>query len=403
MLSLIISTFEPNGFYPISIETYFVFLLGTLSLYWGFVTCRICKKNEYIDYSYFNNSVRYYIDNKLILLLIIGMCIFCIPFVGRALTIAAIQGGAEMDNKDEIIFGGGNIVTILYNIGLAVTTNISLVTLVCSFILPNRRKRIVLILSSILLQILYTILSGGRGTMMEIVYIAIFVWICYNANTKKIPITFKKATIFASLFSLIFFSMVYVTNFRGKGDFIIDKSDRTEAISSMGLTFLNYTIVPINLLDISFRNNYFEKLNGPRLGMATFSGIDYLIQSCVKRFGIEYNTDLYIVEYLQDNHVYCAKDRHYNYAYSMFFYNYMDFGLLGVILIPFVFGRYMRWSIQKFYQKNTFVRLLFVVISLSFINLSHFTSPFIRPWNMFYLIILFFWDKYDSKHKLYKI
>ena len=338
--------------------------------------------------------------NKILLLFLIAFVVFCYPYVIKALALAAIQGGAEMENKDELIFGGGNLVTIVYNAGMAVASVIAMVVLAASIILPNRKKKMIMILVTILLQLFYVALSGGRSTLFSVILSLVFVYICFHANDRKISLSRKQIISFGVAFVFVFIGMTAISNYRKSGEINIEQNERKEAFETMGLTFLNYTVVPINLLDISFKENYVEKLNGFRYGTATFSGVDLLIQSVVKRFGVSYETDFYIVHYLQDNRKVCAKNHDYNYAYSMFFYNYMDFGLLGVILIPFLFGRTFRYIIKRLYINPTFSRMLMVVLWFNMVFLSHFTSPFIRPWNMFLMFSLFVWDGLVKQKRL---
>ena len=390
--SLLISTFNPNGFYPVSIFTYVVFLMGTMSFIIGFLSYRIKRKSQYVNIELLSKSVDKVCRNKILLLCFIGFIVFCYPYVIKALALAAVQGGAEMDNKDELIFGGGNFVTIVYNAGMAVASVFAMVVLAASIILPNRKKKLLMILITIVLQLFYVALSGGRSTLFSVILSLIFVYICFHANDRKISLSRKQFFSFGVAFVFVFIGMTAISNYRKSGNFNIEQDERKESLESMGLTFLNYTVVPINLLDISFKENYVEKLNGYRYGTATFSGVDLLVQMVVKRFGVDHETDFYIVHYLQDNRKQCAKDRDYNYAYSMFFFNYMDFGLLGVILIPFLFGRFFRFIIYRLYINPTFSRLLMVVLFFKMVFLSHFTSPFIKPWDMFLMISLFVWD-----------
>ncbi len=390
--SLLISSFNPNGFYPVSIFTYVVFLVGSMSFIFGFLSYKIKRKSKYVNIESLSKSVDKVCRNKILLLCLIAFVVFCYPYVIKALALAAVQGGAEMDNKDELIFGGGNLVTIVYNAGMAVASVVAMVVLAASLILPNKKEKMIMILITILLQLFYVALSGGRSTLFSVILSLVFVYICFHANDRKISLSRKQFFSFGVVFVFVFIGMTAISNYRKSGELNIDQNERKEAFETMGLTFLNYTVVPLNLLDISFKENYVEKLNGYRYGRATFSGVDLLIQMVVKRFGVDYETDFYIVHYLQDNRKLCANNRDYNYAYSMFFFNYMDFGIFGVILIPFLFGRSFRYVIYRFYINPTFSRMLMVVLFFKMVFLSHFTSPFIRPWDMFLMIILFVWS-----------
>lgn len=394
MISLILCTLQLNDFYEVSIEAQLIFLIGTLSLWCGFIRCKISKRDEYINRPYLEQSSKRILSSIFVFFFIVGFCLFCLPYIPKALLVAEMQGGAEMSNKDEVIFGGDNLTTILYNIGMAIASKVALALIPVSVVTGLWKKYFHLLAVCLVLQLFYVILTGGRGQVLSLLFALFYVIICFNSNKKNIRFSKKQMISLGLLFAFSFYLMTLVTNFRGHGDFKMDEREKDEANKSMALTFLNYTVVPINLFDVSLKENYKEKFGGNQYGKATFVGVDYLIESVAKRMGISYKTDLYIVEYVQDNRKQCAKDREYNYAYSMFFYNYMDFGLLGVVLIPFIFGYFIRYAIKKYYEQSNFLRMLMVVLMFNLMFTSHFTSPFIRPWDMLYLIILLLLDWY---------
>lgn len=397
IVSLILCTLQFDGFYEVRIETQLLFLVGSIFFWLGFIRCKIIKKETYIDEQLLLNSSKRNISNIFIFLFIIGFCAFCIPYVPKALMIAELQGGAEMNDKDEIIFGGDNLITILYNVGMAIASNVALALIAASVVTGLWKRYFHLFAACVILQICYIILTGGRGNVFNLLVILAFVILCFNANRKKIHFSKKQLVFMAILLFVVFNVMSMVTNFRSHGSLQAEGSEKKEANTKVAHTFLNYTEAPINLLDVSFKENYKDKLGGYQYGKATFIGVDFLIQSFVKRLGFDYETDLYIVNYLQDNHKRCGVDKYYNYAYSMFFYNYMDFGVLGVIVIPFLFGFCIRYSIKRFYRLSSFPRMLMVLIMLRMMVTSHFTSPFIRPWDMLYILLIIFWDILSTK------
>lgn len=397
MISIILCTLQLNDFFEVGLGSQLLFLLGTLSFWLGFIRCRINKKAEYIDRSYLEDSSKKMLSSIWLFLFIAGFCVFCIQFIPKAIMVAEMQGAAEMNDKDEVIFGGDSLITILYNMGMAIASNVAIALIAISIVTGLWKRYIYMFIACLFLQTCYVILSGGRGNVFSLVLTLGFVIVCFSANKTKIHIK-KRYVIYASLLLIsVFYVMTMVTNFRSHGEFKIEKTEQNEAGKSMALTFFNYTVVPVNLFDIAMKENYIDRLGGLQYGKATFIGVDYLVESLMKRVGVDYKTDLYIVDYLQENRKQCRKDGYYNYAYSMFFYNYMDFGILGILLFPFLFGYLIRYSIKRFYRVSSVPRLLLVVLMFTMMMTSHFTSPFIRPWDMLYLIILLLLDWYMSR------
>ena len=395
MVAFIISTFNPMGFFEVGIQAYFYMLVGTISLWLGFISYKIKKREKYVDTRILEMSSDRILSGWLFLLFILGFCCFCLPFVPKAILIAQAQGAAEMDNKDEIIFGGGSLVTITYNIGMAIASKLAVAALGLAIVTKKIKKYFFVAIVCVVLQVFYFILSGARGGVMAVIYNLLFVYLCVHANEKKLNVKPKQVILFTTLFIGVFYLMTLVSNFRMHGRVEMDKSEQTETNKYMAQKFLDYSLAPINLFDISLKENYFDKLDGYRFGKATFAGVDFFINSVAKRVGVDYETDLYIVDYLQEHRKRCSKDHDYNYVYSMFFFNYMDFGFLGILVLPFIFGLTFRYVIGWYYRFTNFPRLLMVVLFFGFMISSHMTSPFIRPWDMLYLAIIIMWDKLD--------
>ena len=69
----------------------------------------------------------------------------------------------------------------------------------------------------------------------------------------------------------------------------------------------------------------------------------------------------------------------------------MDFGILGVIFMPIIFGLVFRKIIFVFYSNSSFPMFLLLCICFLMMKSSVFISDFLVPYQAFYVAILLLW------------
>ena len=140
---------------------------------------------------------------------------------------------------------------------------------------------------------------------------------CYKEY--KIPFfRIRNIVVYSVVGILMFIAMALQTGFRSTGTYSLTGDDFTESIISMGETFGVYSVIPIRLFDYALNNYYFDKFGGAKYGRASVAGFDGIATGVIRRFsGIEIESTLEIVDYLQDNEIYIIPGNHpYNYCYT---------------------------------------------------------------------------------------
>ena len=201
----------------------------------------------------------------------------------------------------------------------------------------------------------------------------------------------KKIITSTLMVSVVIIGIMYMTSYRTTGSFTIEKTDREEYFEDATSRIVEYSVLPLVLFETSLNEDYFNQFNGPTLGRATFTGVDVVMRGVFKRFEVQWDSTQDIVDYVQENWKPVSPHAYYNYAYTGLFYHYMDFGLLGVFLFPFVFGIIFRRIIKEFYTLPTPPMLFLLGVCFFMTMHSIFTCYFIKPWIMMYIVFLLIW------------
>lgn len=165
-----------------------------------------------------------------------------------------------------------------------------------------------------------------------------------------------------------------------------------------------YFLGPFRALDYSFRANY-ESITGFWYGRATMGGIDNLLKLVIHYLGGSYTiAHDEIGHLLQNSKISVGNGIIFNYAYTNIIFHYLDFGYVGVLLFPFLYGFIVRYSIYKFTQKPTLLTLgiMIYLVYISMFNI--FSWEFQKPSSIIYvLLLLFFQYVYSHKFVILKL
>lgn len=400
-ISLFISCFQPYGMETNQPYTYFLLILGMISFYIGFATYGrvIPFKNRFSSNKLYGH-VSMILSNKFINIIYILCILFSLSYARKALLAAALEEGAIMTgDRIDFIFDGSATSFLFYNYIIVPLFYITLSLLCVALVKPNK-KFFFFYIFSIIFLISYIILAGGRSIFIIILMYLFLTYILMNIRNNRIRIPTKIILSGIILIAIAFVGMAFQTSYRTKGTYTIDKEDAIESISKMGESFLVYSIIPIRLFDVAINNNVPERLNYPYLGRASIAGTDELICGVLKRFtGEKYNSTIEIVKYTQDTWISLIPGKWpFNYCYTALFYNYMDFGILGLIFIPFLMGYCLRMFIRLFLITSTLPS--FAIISFGYYMMLHslFTCYFIKNWVILYCLILIVWQYVVQKN-----
>lgn len=192
--------------------------------------------------------------------------------------------------------------------------------------------------------VLYSTIGGGRLQFMTIGYYFLGILILANLlqsakvgfNAKYVISTKLKLLIPCAVIALVV-AMSMTTALRNGYSGLSSEAFK-EGGKELGNSFCEYSVGPIVAYDLAMTDRNINK-NKLHYGAATISGFDYLLFIIFHRFGIkEYSSYHTTTTVLQNEYAKIAPDRGWNYAYTSCMYYYYDFGLIGVLFLPFIFG-----------------------------------------------------------------
>jgi oligosaccharide repeat unit polymerase len=185
----------------------------------------------------------------------------------------------------------------------------------------------------------------------------------------------------------------------------MNKEAFVESYEDTKKRILSYSVLPIVLFDRSIKENYMERFDGPFWGKATFAGLDLYISNAIKKTIIPTHKTAndVVINYIQENYFPISSSEDANFAYTGIFFHYLDFGILGVIFLPFIFGYIFRYFVFIFYIRQNLPILALLGFMYFMMMYSIFTCYLIKPWVTFYIPILIYWARKLYKQNNYNI
>ena len=201
--------------------------------------------------------------------------------------------------------------------------------------------------------LVYESLSGARGGYFAIILGLIFVLYClFNTIKRNNP---KTIAILSSFIFIILF-IVFLTTAGRQGTIGTSRDVVKEGVESTIYQVGVYTAAPVVAFDHSIKNHYSERIGGLKYGKLTLSSVAELYNLFGSRVGlaIPMNDLRNLVSIKQSEFIVVGKEEeitsHYNALYTAALWFYLDFGILGVLFIPFILGLLVRWIIKQTYS-----------------------------------------------------
>ena len=336
-------------------------------------------------------SVDKLFTNKIVLLLLISLSAYFLSFAQEALLHSAISGKAvRVTTESDLYIQNTRFISIYNFVGYPAFN--FLMTIIPFALLNYKHTYLIPTLISLVFIASFIIINAGRVMFVIILLYLLIIWVVNNGN-RNIKLTFKKIAIGSSMGIIALLGMSLVTQFRDYGNMSIDNDDVfSESVEDTQQRVLSYSVLPIVLFDRALNEDYMSKFDGPLLGKATFAGPELYIGNTIKNlFSPTYQTgnDI-VIDYIQSNFFSVTPTMDANFAYTGIFFHYIDFGLLGVVFIPLLFGYIYRKIIIAFYARRNLALLALIGFMYFMTMYSIFCCYLIKPWVTFYIPILLY-------------
>lgn len=403
---LILSIFNPNNLKPVSPVAYLYISTFVLMVLTGLNFYNVSENTGKISsYNTIPSAFNHIATNKWMLTVLIIADLFLIFFCFQLRDLLEKMSALDYRNTgglQNFLFDGNSIIGLTYTFLVTPMTFFSNIFL-AYLILFNRKAIFPIILYAIFI-VLRSYLEGQRSGLVDVfIFIAFFIFCCPffisdKKNKKTVRVKMIKNIFFIGIISLAAFSILsFMTNQRLHNENEFSMNAVSDGANDTFNHLLIYSIGPFRALDYAIDNNYIGRLHGYAFGRSTFGFVDYSLQLILNNLGIKYNTaNGHIYKLLQDNWISIPND--FNFAYTAIFNFYIDFGFLGVLIIPFILGALVKILIIKFTNTCNPITLLAIAYLFYVLINSYFTWRMYDMSAMVTIIWLFIFKRMLKNH-----
>lgn len=381
------------GLSKVSNSTYLMLTGGIVSFMFGYSLIKITpNRTESINEKNIIPQIAAMTSNVLFLIIMAVLTIYIATlyasFIQRIILLSSMteaRGEAYSGNLYGYFFD-------LMNSLLLSPLNMFLLP-VWALLLILKKRNVFFWISTFFITI-YASLRGGRIEYIQIIVIIFFVYYCLFDRIKQ-----KRNFIFYSVLAGAFvFAVLCYTSALRNGQFGFSKQT-WEVGSEIALKQIQtYSAGPISAFDYGVNDNYVDKIGGYQYGRITLTSLDRLVCLFLRRIGLPAHDAMEAFAEIKQNLWIDIGEIRFNALYTAFMPFYLDFGIYGVIIIPFILGIVVRSSIRWMYRNFN----IYSIILVSILFYTMFRS--VMDWNFYnsmdVVLLIFLYYKGKQRRNL---
>lgn len=398
-ISLFFALCEFGGLHRITTDTIFLIYLSIVSFVCGF-SLSVSKRytDKHINYYSLGEIINTFSKLRYFRIVLITLLCYVIGLFVTYIDTVILYGNL-VGVRDEY-FGGdeAGLYGPLYDvINLWLLTPFSIIVIPI-FIYKLFYSRDWVCLLSGLFLIIYFSLGGGRFGYIRILLGIVFVIYCLLYNDKKYPNKrFKNKIIKVSVsVAIVFVFLLSIVTAARSQDFEYGDNMLKQGTEE----FINSTVVYMGGAIVAFdkcvSENYLDKIDGYQYGKLTMRPLVFLISPLLNKLGAGY-LESADISFKQDEGIQVSSEVYsFNALYTALFWFYLDFGMLGIIIFPFIFGLLLRWAILLMTRRFNMANL--VLVSFLFLRIMHFVFDysFVTFQDLLFFIALYCIGNYNK-------
>lgn len=371
--NLIVSCWNPYELNSVGTTSYFLQSIGFTSLILGYLTHPSIKENTQIN-SKLNTEFQKSIFFKLNVLIAL---IIILIVLQKFFLISSLLPKEARDIYFEELSNNVSIPLFKFLWSWYIPVVVIYVQILLSVILVSSYRPNKLWIAIYLITVMsYLSIGFGRAQIQQFLYITILIFIINSNGYLKVIIhktkefREKRSKSFVNLILVILISIVgigLITNLRGITS-VDANPDTLLDINVVLKQFVTYNTGGFVAFDYAL--NHESQYNfGPLYGSGAFASIDNLFYFVNKN--VNYSNNI-LGGFLQERTIDIGADFQWNFAYTMFYIFYKDFGIVGLVILPFIYGFFFKRVIVLYLKSNSF----YLLIILSYISYGLFYSNF---------------------------
>lgn len=356
LVALVLSSTNPYGLDSVEVSTYAVLVIYVASFVLG---CTVVGNTTPVqtESSMIGTMIDDVTTNKLFQIFVLACDLFLLNLYIKEQALLSIHSAADIRlDLDELLYQGNSFLGLGKNMIIDPLTPV--MTFFSSYMLLYNRKKLIPLALVLFYAIIAAFLGGSRGGILRLATYGLFALLCKNylSPNGRSKMSIGRLFSFSIVVGVVLIVMSNMTSQRLYGTAGFSWDAVILGMDDLSQNFVTYCTGPFRALDHSFTNDYLNTLGGYKYGSCTFGFIDGLIAVFLGPLGVKYTPGFKVVSsYLQENWIDIGGHM-FNFAYTAPFMHYMDFGYIGVVLCPFVFGLILRRLVNKFYEhKNPFL------------------------------------------------
>lgn len=397
-VSLIVSLFNPYDLYSVGSYAYFMLCIGYCAYFIGYASKSAIKT----DYSYDCLTTNLtFLNNKYfkILFFICFAVLFSLAFTQWRLILFQQGLGRLKVDMFELIFENNSALYFFYQAILFPLFHLSCILCGFLFLTKGSKKQMFLFF---LYALVFAFIGGKRGYFAILLeYFFVILLILKLLNGKGILSVLKSSYKLLGI-GLVAYILAAVMTSLASGGIFLETDDIKESGNENAKNLVVYTVGAYRAFDQGINGNYIDKADGYQLGRATLGGcLDYYISGILHRIGFAVEpVRAHTMSQLQEESIMIGRDTSFNFAYTGFMYFFFDFGIVGVIIFSFFWGKFVRFIVILFRNCKTIgllAMLCFVFLSTFQITGSWFNIELSAQPT---LLFLYYLSKVELKHRI---
>lgn len=377
-----------TGSYSINSEAYVLVMINVLSFCIGvyIIRWKASTDSDNCNWDELLRKIDHFMSTKkfkfFLAMLIIYVVYLFLSYLDALVLSSAAELRTDFFSEDNNIYGSSFL--FINSWLLKPASFFLLVILPIAFI----RKKRLLFLFILLFLLIYNSLGGGRFGYVQIFWSLFFVFVIV---LNKIVIRVNFRTIFISILAVacLYIFIAGATFMRMSSSPLDTTLTQEEVIEETNNQISSYISGPIAALGYSLDKDYISKMGGYTYGKLTFASIDYFMQIVLSKIGLGSERLLPKFADIKQNDKIVLNDKNdrWNALYTAILFFYVDFGWVGVILLPMFFGFLVSLSLEQLLLKKSLISL--VLANYCFLQVMHSVFDFcINDFSDFILILL---------------
>jgi len=259
------------------------------------------------------------------------------------------------------------------------------------------RRRCFLLVLMLIGLVAYHSLGGGRFGYVLMFVCVYVVWALYN-NKYKVEIKYKTILVLLLAFAVGYTGLAFVTGLRMDGFSGFNLEALADGSEELNEHLQTYMAGPIVAFDQGITNDSFIRAaGGYKYGQYLLNPI-YNIISLLQKFAGGSGLDLpiaQVAEAQQNTKIDIGPGILHNALYTWDISFYVDFGAIGVIVMNFIVGVWIRSVFKMFYKKPTLSAYLIICQIAQICILSTFNASWYSLMTAVLIVFLYITHKHE--------